>query len=774
MSHTINVQEDAPLGGFAGKSYGTNTPPAPHHADDAASAETQRLDSATFLLHNLCCDLENKLIDRALKGVPGVADYRSNIIAKTLTVDFFPNLIDHRTLLQKLNEMKLGAVARGRNESATEDKQSSFRIFMNTLSQTAGSNLVAGMTALMVLAYFSPTHAKSAYQKKEYFLWAVLVLGVLNLTQKVLDGISAAGTFFTLDIKTLVLLASVAAVFSGQVEEGAAMVYLFALSKLFEHATMNTVTALIHSALGGGMDQVGESMVILSETRAEIKISDIKIGDKLLICSGESIPVDGIVTQHEGTVDESSVTGESVPQYKKRGSTVLANTLLTENALEVEATATPATSSSSKLLSMIENTISTKTKKTQKIDVIASVYTKVILALSLGFLVWGFAASDPSTLHKALLLIVLGCPCALIMAAPIVTSCSIVGLAKKRVFIKDCEHLDILSAVTKLSWDKTGTLTEGRYGIIESHVVGGVEARGMEVKSIISLQSLSMHPVTHVITQDFHGCLTEAVDEHGVGLALPKIENFKFRPGKGLTGTATINGKSVSIATGSQNFMQESGARMGQDILSFVERNQGWTIVMGAADGQVVKAWCLGDSVRSESAPAVRALRGLGVQSAILSGDKNASVQKAAQEIGIRNAWGGLLPEGKVEKVKEWQSHGDVVAMIGDGQNDAPALAAADTGLALCPAGTTAFITTSTAPIVLASSDVSLLPEAIGFTRWASSVLYQNIFLSLAPKMLFLLLTLSGIMVAPLWVAVFIDFSCLMAVLLNGTRLLCC
>eukprot|EP00754_Rhynchopus_humris_P001015 Rhum_TRINITY_DN10635_c1_g1::Rhum_TRINITY_DN10635_c1_g1_i1::g.39399::m.39399/K01534/zntA; Cd2+/Zn2+-exporting ATPase len=739
--------------------------------------------TARFYLGNLCCEKENKLIEQAIGGVDGVTSFKSNVVGKSVAVVYNDSVVGHDEILRRLNEYNLGAVARGSMDDHAEEKLS---LCARVRQFVMLSPLFTLQTVLMVTAWYS---------SELIYYTAVLLLGILGLVIRK-TCFSPKGAMLKVDMELLILVASLGTIYTRDLFEGATMVYTFSFSKFLQSAVMGVVQRAIDEVCKESSSGSSDS-VVLADTRALLPLSQVRKGTKVLVFGGEVIPVDGVVTKHGGNVDESCITGESVPLHKEHGAKVMEGSLLLDGVLEVQATAKPSSSSSTLIEDMITESASSKTEKQDRLDHVASVYSKVILLAAVGYGLAGLLMGEIGMIRGSLVLVVLGCPCALVMAGPIVSTCGVGALARHKVFVKNCGTLDDMARITAMCFDKTGTLTEGSFDVQAKWLdTANIREKGFEEKCLVSLQSLSSHPVSHAITSSYAGCMTEAVMANGTSLALPPIDSFKILPGKGLEGEVAISleveepqeGATATseqptrhrktthheVHMGSLAYMRTGvKATVSADLEAFLAAHQGTTIVCGSYDRNVVVCYSLSDGLRTEAASAVSALRDLGIASEIVSGDKSKVVERVVAEVGLSGGTGELLPSQKVDIVVKRQRQGETVAFAGDGLNDAPSLATADVGYALSLSGRVSAIPTAAAPVVLTNPNLMLIPESMLFSRTCHNVFMQNVAISLVPKLLLLAATLLSIIPPHVTWAVFLDALCLLCVTLNGLRLLC-
>jgi Cd2+/Zn2+-exporting ATPase len=490
----------------------------------------------------------------------------------------------------------------------------------------------------------------------------------------------------------------------------------------------------------------------------------VVVGDLLIVRPGERIPVDGVVVAGESDVNQASITGESFPAEKRAGDDLFAGTINGMGALELTATRVASDSTIARIIHLVEEAQSQRAPIQRFVDRFAKTYTPavVLLAIAVAFLMplvvagpGGWTVAFPTWSYRALALLVVACPCALVISTPVSIVSALTAAAHAGVLIKGGAHLERLGGITCVAFDKTGTLTEAQVTIAE---VVGVDGHSMHgVLSIAAaLEARSEHPIGRAIV---HRALA-------AGLDVAPGESFRALPGLGAEATVLA----TPAIVGSHRLFEQRQLCT-PTLHARVEEVEasGGTAVLVSSGGQPLGVIALTDRLREDGRQIVRRLRAEGVRHvALLTGDRAASASAIREEATLDEAHGDLLPQDKVEHIGRLRAAHGPVAMVGDGVNDAPALAAADVGIAMGAAGTD--IALETADVALLADDLSRLPYALRLGRAALANIRLNLAIALGLKLAFVVMAALG--VATLWMAVLADTGASLIVTANSLRLL--
>ncbi|MEW9502327.1 heavy metal translocating P-type ATPase [Jeotgalibacillus marinus] len=566
----------------------------------------------------------------------------------------------------------------------------------------------------------------------------LLKTGLLNLTR------------FEFDMKTLMTIAVIGAAIIGEWGEGAVVVFLFAISEVLERYSMDRARNSIRSL----MEIAPQQVTILKGGHEQlVPVEKALIGDMMLIKPGQKIPLDGEVVKGSSYVNQAAITGESVSVHKSTSDEVFAGTLNEEGALEVRVTKWVNDTTLAKIIHLVEEAQAEKAPSQAFVDRFAKYYTPAIMMIALLVATMPpllFAGDWSEWIYRGLAILVVGCPCALVISTPVAIVTAIGHAAKQGVLIKGGVHLEQAGRITTVAFDKTGTLTEGRPKI--THVEAFSTMNEEEIVSYAAaIERFSQHP------------LALAVIDRAKGLPVLQAEDFQSITGKGVQ--ATIDGKEYWV--GRSNDFKELPLEVNEAIQTL--REDGQTVMLFGQGDTILGCLAAADSVRSESESIVQALHKEGVTNTVmLTGDHTLSASAIGKKLGIKTVEANLLPEEKLDKIRNLQQSHGKVAMIGDGVNDAPALATADVGIAMGGAGTDTAL--ETADIALMSDDLHQLPATIRLSRKTLKIIKQNVAFALGLKVLALLLIIPGWLT--LWLAIFADMGATLIVVFNSLRLI--
>jgi Cd2+/Zn2+-exporting ATPase len=584
---------------------------------------------------------------------------------------------------------------------------------------------------------------------------AAIVLGGVYTARRALGSLRA----HVLDIHVLMLVAVAGAMALGEWSEGASVVFLFALAQVLESRAMERA----RGAIGALMDLApAEALVHRDGADVRVPVDEVRIGDVVVVRPGEKLPLDGKVLAGASHVNQAPVTGESLPVEKTAGDEVFAGTINGRGALEVEVTRLRRDSTLARIIHLVETAQAQRAPSQTFVDRFARIYTPIVLVLAVVIALAPplLAGAEWGTwIYRSLVLLVISCPCALVISTPVSIVSALAAAARKGVLIKGGARLERLAAVRCFAFDKTGTLTKGRL-----HVTDVVPLNGAGPRDILalaaSLETRSEHPVARAIVE-------RAASEN---VRLAPVSSFQALPGLGAQGQVGDS----SVLVGSYRLFEERGMspdRGGdgaKEALESLAAHGRGTVVVGA-NGTPIGVLGVADEERPSARETVQMLRDQGVSRIVLlTGDSEAAARTLAQSIGLDHYRAGLLPDQKLAAVEALRNEYGALAMVGDGVNDAPALAAADVGIAMGVAGTDAAL--ETADIALMADELPKIPYVLRLSRATTRNIRANIGFSLALKGAFLIMAVAG--TATLWMAVVADMGASLVVIGNALRLL--
>ena len=477
---------------------------------------------------------------------------------------------------------------------------------------------------------------------------------------------------------------------------------------------------------------------------------DAEIGQVIQLKPGEKLALDGELLSESGSFNTSALTGESKPSSKKSGETVLAGMINLNTVSLVKINTAYQDSKLSRILELVQNATSQKAKTELFIRKFAKVYTPIVVFLAIGITLLPYFFVEHyefrNWLYRALIFLVISCPCALVISIPLGYFGGIGAGSRNGILFKGSNFLDILANVKNVVVDKTGTMTEGVFSVQQAFIEKEFN-KDQILKYLNVLESKSTHPIATAI-HEFVGEVDHAL----------KIENVEEISGHGLKGN--IGGK--EILAGNFKLMDRFGI-----IYTAKHTEVSETLIAIAVDNKFAGYLTISDRIKDDSAFTISELKKLGVKTTMLSGDKTSVVKEVAKKVGIDNAFGELLPEDKVEKVKEIKATNETVAFVGDGVNDAPVVALSDVGIAMGGLGSDATI--ETADVVIQDDRPSKIPMAIKIGRATKKIVWQNIALAFGVKAVVLILGAGGL--ATMWEAVFADVGVALLAILNAVRI---
>jgi Cd2+/Zn2+-exporting ATPase len=558
-----------------------------------------------------------------------------------------------------------------------------------------------------------------------------------------------------LDIQVLMIVAVAGAIALGQWSEAASVVCLFALAQWLESQAMARARGAIRALMALAPRT---ALVRRGEVELTLPVEEVRIGDRVIVRPGERIPLDGIVASGAGDVDQAPVTGESRPIEKVPGDELFAGTINGRASFEVDVTRLGQDSTIARIIHLVERAQAQRAPTQAFVDRFARIYTPAVLALAVAVAVLPPLAAGALWsiwIYRALVLLVIACPCALVISTPVSIVSALAAAARRGVLIKGGARLEPLAKVRVVAFDKTGTLTTGRQTVTAIIPSTGVDASTV-LATAAALEARSEHPIGRAVV----------ARARAEGVPIPPGLNYQALHGRGAEGDVGV----TRVLVGSPRLFEERGIPVG-DLLtaSATPETQGHSVVFVAVDGRAIGALTIADRIRESAADAVAGLRRQGIAHvALLSGDHEAVARSLAQTLALDDVRSSLLPEDKVAAVHALRERYGLLAMVGDGVNDAPALASADVGIAMGAAGTD--VALETADIALMSDDLTSLPYVVALSRATMRNIRTNVSFSLAIKAVFFALAVGGH--ATLWMAVVADTGASLLVIANALRLL--
>ena len=706
-----------------------------------------------FRIPAMDCSVEEADIRRLLDPVQGIRSLNFQLVARTLAIDAPEQAVQAALAaisqagykVQPLTAATAGGAHDGHDHGHDHDHAHDHGSLPTGLPRLVAALVLAGVAE--AISFFAPEGLPWMLAGMAVALAAIYLAG-LEVYQKGLTALFKR----RLNINALMTVAVTGAFLIGQWPEAAMVMALYSIAELIEAMAVDRARNAI------------KGLMALAPEEAEVRdggagwktfaLDAVPLGATVRVKPGGRIPLDGIITAGASAVNQAPVTGESMPVDKAVGDAVFGGTINETGELELRVTAAASDSTLARIIHAVEQAQGKRAPTQTFIDRFAAVYTPAVFAMALAvalltplLLDWTWLEA----LYKALVLLVIACPCALVVSTPVTIVSGLATAARRGILIKGGNYLEDARLLKAVALDKTGTVTQGKPELVEARP--WLQADESAVRQIAaSLAARSDHPVSKSIANGLGG-------EH---LA---VEAFAALAGRGVQGRVGAQ----NYVLGNHRLMEERGQCSEALEAALAQHEaQGHTITLLAGDAGVLAIFAVADTLRPTSQQAVAQLKALGVTPVMLTGDNAATAKAVAAQVGILDVRGNLLPEDKLTAIRQLQSQYGPTAMIGDGINDAPALAQADIGFAMGGAGTD--IAMEAADVVIMNDNLQRLADTIRLSRRTHAILWQNISLALGIKAVFFVLAVFGS--ATMWMAVFADMGASLLVVANGLRLL--
>ncbi|WP_264311143.1 heavy metal translocating P-type ATPase [Pseudomonas putida] len=734
-----------------------NQPVSPHHKHDhhahsccasaGAPALVQLSEKASgdaqlsrFRIEAMDCPTEQTLIQDKLGKLAGIEQLEFNLINRVLGVRHtLGGTAEIERAIDSLG-MKAEPLTEGGAATATAPSPSKTRWWPLALSGVAA--IAAEIVHFTGLA-------------PEWLVAALALAAILGCGLGTYKKGWIALKNRNLNINALMSIAVTGAVLIGQWPEAAMVMVLFTVAELIEARSLDRARNAI-----SGLMQLTPDMATVRQADGqwrEVDVREVAIGALVRVRPGERIGLDGEVTSGQSSVDQAPITGESLPVGKAVGDKLFAGTINQAGALEFRVTAGAGQSTLARIIKAVEEAQGARAPTQRFVDRFSRIYTPVVFAVALAVAVIPplfLAGAWFDWIYRALVLLVVACPCALVISTPVTIVSGLAAAARKGILIKGGVYLEGGRKLDFLALDKTGTITHGKPVQTDAKVLDPLfEGRAQALAA--SLGERSDHPVSHAIAQF----------GKAQSLALKEVDDFAALAGRGVRGV--IEGELYHL--GNHRLVEELGlcSPALEAQLDTLER-QGKTVVLLLDRSGPLALFAVADTVKQSSRQAIAELHELGIKTVMLTGDNPHTAEAIAAQVGIDRAEGNLLPADKLKTIEDLYAQGHRVGMVGDGINDAPALARAEIGFAMAAAGTDTAI--ETADVALMDDDLRKIPAFVRLSRQSAAILRQNIVLALGIKAIFLAITFAGM--ATMWMAVFADMGVSLLVVFNGLRLL--
>ena len=642
------------------------------------------------------------------------------------------------TLEEKINKKtEHHSADDGHDHEHSSEEKSTFQMFLPAIISFILLLVAIGFDNYFKQLWFT------GYVRIGWYILAYIPVG-LPVVKEAFESIRKGEIFSEF---LLMSIATIGAFAIGEFPEGVAVMLFYAIGEIFQTLAVQRAKANIKSLL----DQRPDEVTILENNVAKtIKASTATIGDIIQLKAGEKLGLDGELLSDTASFNTSALTGESKPDTKAKGETVLAGMINLNAVCQVKVTVAYTDSKLSKILEMVQDATAKKAPTELFIRKFAKIYTPIVVVLAIAICVVPILFVENyqfrDWLYRALVFLVISCPCALVISIPLGYFGGIGAASKNGILFKGSNFLDVMSTIQNVVMDKTGTMTEGVFKVQE--VVFNTDFNKEDLLQLVNaLESQSTHPVATAIHQ-FVGKIDSTIE----------LKNVEEISGHGLK--AEVDGKELLV--GNFKLMDKFSIAYDIDPKSIV-----YTLIAVAYDKKFVGYLTIADSIKEDAQITIDKLKALGIKTTMLSGDKDNVVQFVAQKLGITNAYGDLLPGDKVNKVKEIIAKNETVAFVGDGVNDAPVVALSNVGIAMGGLGSDATI--ETADVVIQDDMPSKIPMAINIGKQTKKIVWQNIILAFTVKAIVLILGAGGL--ATMWEAVFADVGVALLAILNAVRI---
>nr|WP_231949414.1 heavy metal translocating P-type ATPase [Herminiimonas arsenitoxidans] len=708
---------------------------------------------AVLLIQKMDCPTEEKLIRDRFQKMQGIVGMQFNLMQRELTVHH--NLPSVESIVTALKKLDLDPVVKSdtqnlEREGLADHGELSGDYRISPLKWTLMA--ISGATAIgsEVVAWTSGVETS----------WIVISLALIAILTGGLDTLKKgwiALRHFSLNMNFLMSLAVIGAILIGQWPEAAVVIFLFAAAEMIEALSLDRA----RNAIKGLMAMAPEMATVRNDNNEWLPVAatEVQLDAIVRVKPGERVPLDGIIVEGQSTINQAPITGESMPVAKQSGDTVFAGTINERGTFDYRVTALQSNSTLARIIKSVQQVQGERAPTQRFVDQFARYYIPIVVLMAVLVAILPpllMAQPFQPWLYKALVLLVIACPCALVISTPVTVVSGLAAAARHGILIKGGVYLELGRKLKALALDKTGTITVGKPVVTDTLQIHDGDIKAM-LRLAASLAHRSDHPVSSAVVAYW--------EAQQLSDTLFEVSDFEALTGRGVRGT--INGKAYYL--GNHRLIHELGI-CGPELEAKLDAYEqtGKTAVILGSDESPLLILAAADTIRDTSTAAVAKLQNLGVKVVMLTGDNPHTAEAIGSKVGIADVRGNQLPEDKLTAINELINQYGHVGMVGDGINDAPALAKANIGFAMGAAGTDTAL--ETADVALMDDNLGKLADFIGLSKKTHTVLMQNIALALGIKAVFLVLALTG--EATLWMAVFADMGASLIVVFNGLRLL--
>lgn len=733
-------------------------------------ASTASTDQVTFDISGMTCAACANRIEKGLNKMPGVSQASVNFAMETASVSFSSSEISVEDMQSKVKQLGYAAALKAEEKETKEHRSREARKHKLTLILSALLSLPLLWSMVGHFSFTSWMYVPDLFMNPwfqlvlatpvQFYVGAPFYKGAYKALRNrsanmdVLISLGTSAAYFYSIYLTLQWWADGASSHHGPslyFETSAVLITLVVLGKLFETLAKGRTSEAIKSLIGL---QAKTALIIRDGEERSVAIEEVLKGDIVIVKPGEKIPVDGQVLEGSSAVDESMLTGESIPVTKNAGDHVIGATINKNGLLRITATKVGKDTALAQIIKVVEDAQGSKAPIQRVADVISGIFVPIVVAIAVvAFLVWYFIVTPGDfggSLEKAIAILVIACPCALGLATPTSIMAGSGRAAELGVLFKGGEHLEGTHRINTVVLDKTGTVTKGKPELTDVVTAWNEEEL---LRLVGSAEKGSEHPLAEAIV----------AGAEARGIKLTDAQSFEAIPGFGIS--AAIDGREVLVGTRRLMERHQINVKNALDKMTALEM-EGKTAMLAAVDGNYAGMVAVADTIKDSSPAAVARLKSMGIEVVMITGDNERTAKAIAAKVGIDHVLAEVLPEGKAEEVKKLQAQGKKVAMVGDGINDAPALATADVGMAV---GTGTDVAMEAADVTLMRGDLSSIPDAIMMSRKTMANIKQNLFWALGYNTLGIPIAAIGLL-AP-WVAGAAMALSSVSVVLNALRL---
>ena len=711
----------------------------------------------TFRIATMDCSAEESDIRRALEPIAGIRSLGFQLGARTLCID-----ASEEAYAPALEAIRKAGFNPQPAETATSHghghgHEGHDHTHEHSHNHRHGGGFGGGAARLVAALVLAAGAEAVSFFAPELLAWkiagmavaaAAIALAGLDTYKKGMAALLRG----KLNINALMSVAVTGAFLIGQWPEAAMVMALYAIAELIEARAVDRA----RNAIKGLLDMAPEEALMQSTDGGwkATPVAAVPLEAVVRIRPGERVPLDGVVTLGNSAINQAPITGESIPVDKEPGDAVFAGTINETGEIEIRVTAAAGNTTLARIIHAVEQAQGSRAPTQRFVDRFAAVYTPAVFIIALAVAVlmpWLAGLAWQASLYKALVLLVIACPCALVISTPVTVVSGLSAAARRGILVKGGTYLEQARGLKAVALDKTGTITEGKPRLVDWRVWGNADP-SLTSQFAAGMAARSDHPVSRAIAA-------------GLDATAAEVQDFKALPGRGTSGS--IAGRRLVL--GNHRLIHERGL-CGAELETELARHeqQGRTVTLLADDTRVLALFTVADTIKETSRQAITDLKALGVTPVMLTGDNAATARAIAAQAGIADARGDLLPEAKLEAIREMQQRYGATGMTGDGINDAPALAQADIGFAMGAAG--ADTAMEAADVVIMNDNLERVAETVRLSQRTHAILWQNISLALGIKSIFLVMAVFG--TATMWMAVFADMGASLLVVGNGLRLL--